>query len=423
VNQREPSAKEVNSPGVQIMSINLKQKPMLIIAWLSMLAALVGCSITPTLTSTPAPTPTPQDKQPVEILSVSGPLQPVNPGGPVVEIALKNGSTEPIVNLAAKLELSRTFVFNFDVTPSHPLLPENTISSKLTLIGGGFSDSLSYPLTINGTTQNGATFVYTKQVIIKQPPVPPANSAVAKPTFSPSPIEPSTSAPNTIEFGSRILTNNVWGAPPDESLTSGVYLNRDNSFGWYWNRIDPMLNPGHTLIQPIFPNVRIGGSPSAKSKSGIFPLKQADITSLKFDAAYNYLTLPTGAYNLAYEMFFSDTNQPSSNLVPKAEVMIWIHATFTQPPTTYVGDITDGFNTYHLYSWIRSDGRLYASFIMEGEPQFQAQHRVDARSLLDHLALDPDWYLLGVELGSEIVNGFGDIEISKFKVNMNGYEP
>jgi hypothetical protein len=39
------------------------------------------------------------------------------------------------------------------------------------LIGGGFSDSLEYPLTINGTLQNGATFAYTEQVMIK-PPAP-----------------------------------------------------------------------------------------------------------------------------------------------------------------------------------------------------------------------------------------------------------
>jgi len=120
----------------------------------------------------PMPTPTPslQNQQPIEIISVLGPLQPINPGGPIVEITLKNVAVEPVVSLTATLELIRSFNFDFDVTSSNPLLPGKSISAKLTLIGGGFNDSISYPLTINGTLQNGATFDYIKQVQIVESP-------------------------------------------------------------------------------------------------------------------------------------------------------------------------------------------------------------------------------------------------------------
>ena len=149
------------------MRTNSSWKLMLMIICLSILSAMIGCSATSTLTPTPTPTPTLPNQQPIEIISVSGPLQPINPGGPIIEITLKDVSADPVVSLTANLELSRSFVFNFDVTSSNPLLPDKTISAKLTLIGGGFSDSLSYPLTINGKMQNGATFVYTKQIMIK----------------------------------------------------------------------------------------------------------------------------------------------------------------------------------------------------------------------------------------------------------------
>jgi len=135
----------------------------ILIVFLATFVVIVGCSTTPTST------PTPQNQQPIEIISVLGPLQPINPGGPIVEITLKNVGAEPVVTLVANLVLSRAFAFNFDVTPSNPLLPDKTISTKLTLIGGGFSDSLSYSLTINGTLQNGAAFDYTKQVQITAP--------------------------------------------------------------------------------------------------------------------------------------------------------------------------------------------------------------------------------------------------------------
>ena len=147
----------------------MNKKWLLLIA-LGLVLILAIPTVACTLTPTPTPTPTPQNQQPIEIISVLGPLQPINPGGPIVEITLKNVAVQPIVSLAASLELGRSFNFDFDVTSSNPLLPEKSVSAKLTLIGGGFSDNISYPLTINGTLQNGATFAYTKQVQIVEPP-------------------------------------------------------------------------------------------------------------------------------------------------------------------------------------------------------------------------------------------------------------
>jgi hypothetical protein len=114
--------------------------------------------------------------QPIEIVSVLGPVGPVNPGGPIVEITLKNVSVEPVISLTATLEASSAsgFPFNFtfdDVSPLNPLQPTRSTSNKLCLIGGGFSSDVSYPLTINATLRNGAKFVYTNLVHIAEPPL------------------------------------------------------------------------------------------------------------------------------------------------------------------------------------------------------------------------------------------------------------
>ena len=115
-------------------------------------------------------TPPSQSEQPVEIIYVSGPLPPINPGGPTVEVTLRNVAPEPVVSLAASLELDRPFNFDFDVTSANPLLPDTSISARLTLIGGGFSNNIPYPLVITGTLQSGTTFNYTEQVQIMTPP-------------------------------------------------------------------------------------------------------------------------------------------------------------------------------------------------------------------------------------------------------------
>ncbi len=109
-----------------------------------------------------------QNQSPVEVVSVTGPLEPINPGGPVVEIRLKNVSSSPVVSLNVLLDLGAhsPFEFDFDVTPSNPVLPGRSASAEQILIGGGFSDNLSYPLEINGTLQGGETFTCTTQVQI-----------------------------------------------------------------------------------------------------------------------------------------------------------------------------------------------------------------------------------------------------------------
>ncbi len=103
----------------------------------------------------------------VEIVSVKGPLEPINPGGPVIGITLKNTSDNNIVSLNAILELVRPFSYEFDVSTDNPLLPNNTIYLAQILINGGIADDTSYPLEISGTFQDGTTFSYTEQVMIE----------------------------------------------------------------------------------------------------------------------------------------------------------------------------------------------------------------------------------------------------------------
>jgi hypothetical protein len=117
-----------------------------------------------------------QSWEPIEIVSVLGPVPPFTPGGPAVEITLKNVSVEPVISLTATLEVDTAFDISFDftfddVSPSNPLQPNVSTSDTLTLIGGGFSSDVSYPLTINATFRNGAKFIYTKLVQIVEPPL------------------------------------------------------------------------------------------------------------------------------------------------------------------------------------------------------------------------------------------------------------
>jgi hypothetical protein len=127
---------------------------------------------TTSITSTPTVT---VPGEPVAVNYVRGPYEPINPGGPTIEIALKNVSSQPIVSLAASLGVNssppgRDFEFTFDVSPETPLAPNVTISAKMTLIGGGFGSDVTYPLTVSGAFQDGSSFSFTESVQIAPPP-------------------------------------------------------------------------------------------------------------------------------------------------------------------------------------------------------------------------------------------------------------
>ncbi|MGI0017145.1 MAG: hypothetical protein ACREA1_00385 [Nitrosotalea sp.] len=101
----------------------------------------------------------------IDIVSVKSVL-PVTPGGPTVQITLKNTGIKPITSLEATLRLNNSYVFNFtNVTPSQPLAVGNSVSDTKILIGGGFTTGFQYGLAITGT-QDGKPFSYDVNVHI-----------------------------------------------------------------------------------------------------------------------------------------------------------------------------------------------------------------------------------------------------------------
>jgi len=137
----------------------------------------------------PAPSPTPTlppptlttSTRPIEVVSAVGPIpdwyedgKPVyNPGGPIVEITVKNVSSEPVILLEVNLDIGSVspqnpYVFNFGVSPSNPINPGQIISGRRVLIGGGFGD-LPLPLTISGRLEGNVAFFYVRSVVITPP--------------------------------------------------------------------------------------------------------------------------------------------------------------------------------------------------------------------------------------------------------------
>jgi hypothetical protein len=123
--------------------------------------------------SAPA-TITPPAMEPAAVESVTGPIPPFTPGGPTVEIVLKNVSDKPMESLTAALSFNsappgRDYIFSFAVSADSPLAPGKSVTARMKLIGAGFGSDTPYPLNISGTFKDKASFSYKIQVKISAP--------------------------------------------------------------------------------------------------------------------------------------------------------------------------------------------------------------------------------------------------------------
>jgi hypothetical protein len=153
----------------------MKNRKIIALTILIALVGLTACSapkattknVTVTNATTSKATETPTSAEMIEVVSVKGPLAPINPGGPNVEITLKNVTRLPVIALSATLELNQNYSFKFDVSANAPLLQGGTASARQTLIGAGISDTALYAMVVDGALQDGEIFSLNKQVQIK----------------------------------------------------------------------------------------------------------------------------------------------------------------------------------------------------------------------------------------------------------------
>ena len=113
-------------------------------------------------------------QQPVQVVSMIGPIPPYNPGGPVISVTLKNVGRTLIISLNATLKLPSAeplvrYSFNFNVSSLNPLLQGQSVPSTLTAIGAGIDANSAYPLTTSGTLAFGLAFNFTQLVNIVPP--------------------------------------------------------------------------------------------------------------------------------------------------------------------------------------------------------------------------------------------------------------
>ena len=198
---------------------------------------------------------------------------------------------------------------------------------------------------------------------------------------------------------------NLWGASAGETVDLTL-RHSGKVVSWSWSRPHPVPRPGIAYVQPIYPNARI----TLKS-----PVTVGEIQSFDLVADFEYSQHPTGAYNLAYDVFLREPGAKN----PKAEIMVWLDWTQGQPPLSLKGSCSDGYNTYEKYWWTTANGCAYRSFLLAFPPAANP-FTVNLKALIDLIQPEKSWYISEVELGTEVWNGSGAVDLTTYYLQLNG---
>lgn len=218
----------------------------------------------------------------------------------------------------------------------------------------------------------------------------------------------------TIDYKQFRLECNKWGNP---SATVCVNDN-NNAVGWRWS------NNGGWTYPDIYVGTNFCNRPSTWS---VFPIKWGDVTSWKIDLAWEYIENPTGEYNLAFDIYFSDVcNVPSgiSDSSKKMNPMIWLQAGGDLAyGVSGLPLVSDGYNQYYSEDipqpWPRK------IFHLKDYINGNGSATIDVKKLCDTISgLSSNWILTDIFLGNENTGGngtgSGNIKITKYDIEING---
>jgi hypothetical protein len=243
---------------------------------------------------------------------------------------------------------------------------------------------------------------------------------------------------NVVRFGGPKLIPLSFSSPPYQQkgpLLGNQYIMKFNE----WNSTRPvtMTSSGGAdfHIKSSSLNIPIGGAPSgywqvhkgsswgAKTinNGAPFPYLASGVKPGQVTTTANcYSAGVTGAYNIAYDIWFNGSSTASNNQsAPYLEMMIWLKHTPGANPIGSIkaSNVQIGTNRYNVWFGGTPKSRSTVSYEL-------ATHSNTYSSDLYPLIQDAiargympgSWYMLDVELGFEIWNGGAGLGCSNFSI-------
>jgi hypothetical protein len=213
-----------------------------------------------------------------------------------------------------------------------------------------------------------------------------------------------------------ILLNNVWGKGNIADFSQEMFTVSGPSgegFGWRWDW------PSSNRVL-AYPEIMAGGNPWNPVYTAIFPRRVDDSpVVVTFSITENL----SQHCNLALEFWITSDDTPSTDNITH-EIMIWQINNGMMPDGTVRGRFEYNGSVYQVYVNKDQDpgmssvtGWTYIAFVTSDKI---TSNELDLSLFTDFLIeegyLEPDLYITGMELGTEICGGEGFIFFHEFSV-------
>ena len=227
-----------------------------------------------------------------------------------------------------------------------------------------------------------------------------------------------------LHIGAYYVHNNVWGKDGIVRYQQGVFsseMNGGEVFGWRWHW---PLTDGYTVRG--YPETIIGTNPWLREKSDYFPCKTTD-KKIRID--YDVSIISKGEHNFAFDIWLIKSSLSDTKNITH-EIMIWMGNYGMTPGGTKKDSVFIDGVEYGVYVWenvslgLPEGQRTYVAFVADGRylsgslnvhkfMEYLVEH---GRSIQVVNFVTRELYIASIELGTEIVDGTGEIRFDKFDI-------
>ena len=223
-----------------------------------------------------------------------------------------------------------------------------------------------------------------------------------------------------IDIGDYQAQNNTWGKGDltGWSQCIGIGMGADGTLigRWSWD----WLNSGSNV--KAYPEIIFGQKPGSVTTSKVLPIKISDIgaATVSYDVSSTY----SGSGNVAFDLWLTDTPNPSSWGVPPIthEIMIWLDRQGAMAPggvyrervsldgVTYAVYVADNWGQgWKLIAFVSPESRLGVGTLNLGD--FLSYIR-------EKNLVTGDEYLASIEFGNEVAGGAGETVVERYAVSV-----
>jgi hypothetical protein len=252
---------------------------------------------------------------------------------------------------------------------------------------------------------------------------PPTPTILPAPTLTPTALATSTLTMNcsdeaTVDSGVYRAENNTWGKGTltgwSQCIGLKIYTDGTLMARWTWN----WPNSGDNV--KAYPEIIYGQKPGSMTTTADLPKKISSLSEVSI--SYDITSTHTGSGNIAFDIWLTDTQNPSTWGVPPItqEIMIWLDSFGgMRPGGTWIEQASIDGTSYNIYVGENfGQGWRYIAFA-----RAKSQLGVGMLNLVSFLSYiqakslaTGDEYIASIELGNEVVSGVGETNLKKYVI-------